>query len=58
VVIYYTMARMRGVDVAGFMQRACDASQPSAWNVYIATDDVDATVKNDAGLPSTWVIES
>lgn len=40
----YAMARVGGKDVAG-IGPAMSPGQPSAWSVYIATDDADATAR-------------
>lgn len=41
---HYTMARYGGRDAAA-LSPPMDPSQPATWTVYIATEDVDATVK-------------
>ncbi|MFD4369291.1 VOC family protein [Rhodococcus sp. NPDC058521] len=40
----YTMCRMRGKDVAALMPNPDPAAKKFWWNVYLATDDVDATM--------------
>src|SRR5262245_55981972 len=42
---YYTMANVGGRLAAGIGKQQEGVPMPSAWNVYFASDDVDATAK-------------
>jgi uncharacterized protein len=50
----YAIARIDGHDVAG-IGPAMDPSAPTAWNVYIGTDDVDATAGSVAAAGGSVV---
>jgi predicted enzyme related to lactoylglutathione lyase len=39
---YYTMAQLDGRDVAGLAQLSQESGYPPRWNVFFATDQVDA----------------
>lgn len=48
---HYTMARVRGLDVAGLGGEPAPAGMPTAWTIYFATDDLEGAAKQitDAG---------
>jgi len=50
----YALARIGGKDVAGIGPKQ-DASSPTAWSVYIGTDDVDETAKKVQAAGGTVV---
>jgi predicted enzyme related to lactoylglutathione lyase len=55
----YRMFKVDGHTVAGMSQMPADfiaQGRPSAWNTYVATDDVDATVAKAADLGGTVIM--
>lgn len=51
----YTMCEMGGRQVAGMMPIDPEVPQPSMWNVYLASDDVDATAEAATAAGGTIV---
>lgn len=54
---HYHMAHSGERNAAGLGQRAEGSDLPSAWTVYYATDDVDATTEKARSLGATVVVE-
>ncbi len=55
----YTMLVSNGTPIAGIMQTAGNpdlADMPPHWSVYMAVDDVDATVAKSTALGGTVVV--
>ncbi len=51
---HYSMAKIRGLHTAGMGELPKDAPMPSAWTVYLATDNIQETVeaiKRHGGQP-------
>ena len=53
---FYAMAKLGGANVAGVGGQPPGAQMPSAWNLYFATDDVDATVARAKELGGSLVM--
>ncbi len=54
---HYVMFRHQGQDVAGLMRKP-DEAMPDAWNIYLQSDDAEATVNKVRAAGGTVIMPS